>query len=200
MRRLDVLSSLPILLVALSGCQDSEISSLGPRTLDPAAPPGACDPWPGCRDEPGSGEAPNYHIEIAGDVNGAGDTDDRTTGVTARDFEIVDLGTFLQANVEDGATCFPNAGYTGNLHAEQANDGTVDLRIAFNALNNKGRDARYSFFGLGGVITSGVWPPDGVGTTVVFTQWSLAKGGGGGAAACSGGGAFSGTMTASELP
>lgn len=197
-----------LILMTLSGCQDARDPTTGPRILEPADPPGACPDWPNCPDQPGGAPPPgpeegaNYAIMITGDLEAACQTDERTTGVTARDCTIEDLGTLLAA-VDGGATCFPNADYTGSFHSELADDGTIDIRLAFNALNQKGGDARYTFLTHGGEIAAGVWfPGPAPGTTVQFVDdaWSVAKGGKGGSSACSGGGALSMTMTVSELP
>jgi hypothetical protein len=209
MRILSLLPSLSILmLMGLSGCQNGRDLTTGPRTLEPAAPPGACPDWPNCPDQPGgapspgAGEGANYDITLAGDLSGTGQTDDRTTGVTARDYTIDDLGTFLGV-VDGGATCFPSASYTGSFHAELADDGSIDVGFAFDALNQNGREARYTFLAHGGEVTSGEWfpDPDGTATVVGFVSdsWSVAKGGKGGSSACSGGGALTMTMTVFEL-
>jgi hypothetical protein len=205
MRSLRLLSSLSMLaLVGLLGCQDARDLTTGPRILEPAAPPGACPDWPRCPDHPGVDEAPNYDITIvqeAGVISAACQTDDRTTGVTARDCTINNLG-FLLRLVAVGAACFPNNDYTGSFHSEQAGDGTIEARFSFNALNQKGGDARYTFQADGGEITSGVWfPGPAPGTTVQFVSdaWSVSKGGKGGSSACSGGGALTMTMTVFEL-
>jgi hypothetical protein len=141
-------------------------------------------------------------VQEAGVITAHCQTDDRTTGVTARDCTIDNLG-FLLREVAGGAACFPNDDYTGSFHSELAEDGTIDMRLVFNALNQKGGDARYTFLAHGGEITSGAWfPGPAPGTTVQFVSdaWSVAKGGKGGSSACSGGGVLTITMTVFELP
>lgn len=123
MRSPSVLSPLPILLMAVTACQDSEISSVGPGSLELAAPPGACDPWPECKDGDGGGEptAPDRTVEISGGMTTGGSAEEVQVN-TDNQRAFVITGNSVEAALDLAATeaSFPGSCVTtGGGEADQ---------------------------------------------------------------------------------
>jgi len=161
-----------------------------------------CPGHPSCGDggeEEDGGQ--NYHITVTGDVTGDGATDQQTSGVVARGYQL-DVSTFLTALPDEGfATCFDASAHNGlTFSASQAAGAPSSANYFFNGLTSNGSGVTYLFQLLGGQTADPYPPAEGQTATIVFSGWSVSHDSGGSKkTACTGSGGLSATMEVTGL-